>query len=237
MRFGDLTYLEIKDKAAAGYLALVPTGCTEQQGPHLPVDNDSWFIETLTQTAAEQFGRALVLPTMPFGPTPEHRNYGSGFIDLPVHLHDAVYEHVLRSLAAQGFHKIVVWRGCGEHKLSDMVERFNAEGPQGAHAYLPDFQYYPAVCRVGEIDVPCGHAATYVTAIAMHRRPHTVRADRIEKSNSRPVRWDDPRPDFTKYSSNGVIGDPTYATPELGEALWNKAVEKVVTILRQIDER
>ena len=44
MRFGELTYEEVRDKARAGlrpgeagWLAVVPTGCTEQQGPHLPV--------------------------------------------------------------------------------------------------------------------------------------------------------------------------------------------------------
>jgi len=35
MRFGDLTYLEIRERAEEGCLAIVPTGCTEQQGPHL----------------------------------------------------------------------------------------------------------------------------------------------------------------------------------------------------------
>ena len=29
----------------AGCLAILPTGCREQQGPHLPVDFDTWFAE------------------------------------------------------------------------------------------------------------------------------------------------------------------------------------------------
>jgi len=43
MRFGDLTYREIRERAEAGWMAVVPTGCTEQQGPHLPVGFDTWF--------------------------------------------------------------------------------------------------------------------------------------------------------------------------------------------------
>ena len=35
-KFTDYAYLEIKDLVDAGCLAIVPTGCTEQQGPHLP---------------------------------------------------------------------------------------------------------------------------------------------------------------------------------------------------------
>ena len=44
LRYGDLTYEEIRDRARQGWLAIVPTGCTEQQGPHLPVDFDSLML-------------------------------------------------------------------------------------------------------------------------------------------------------------------------------------------------
>jgi creatinine amidohydrolase/Fe(II)-dependent formamide hydrolase-like protein len=77
--------LEIKAFIGAGCLAIVPTGCTEQQGPHLPIDFDTWFAETVALAAAKHAAcfhqvRALVLPPMPFGPTPEHKGYGSGYV-------------------------------------------------------------------------------------------------------------------------------------------------------------
>ena len=83
MKFGDLTYPQIRDYAASGCLVVVPTGCTEQQGPHLPVDTDTWFAETVCLAAADQARASytldvLVLPALPFGPTPEHRGFGSG---------------------------------------------------------------------------------------------------------------------------------------------------------------
>jgi creatinine amidohydrolase/Fe(II)-dependent formamide hydrolase-like protein len=37
VRFDAVTYEEIGRCAREGYLVLIPTGCTEQQGPHLPV--------------------------------------------------------------------------------------------------------------------------------------------------------------------------------------------------------
>jgi hypothetical protein len=36
VQFGELTYREIRQRADEGCLALVPTGCTEQQGPTYP---------------------------------------------------------------------------------------------------------------------------------------------------------------------------------------------------------
>jgi creatinine amidohydrolase len=53
-RFGDFTYREIRVCARLGWLVVIPTGCTEQQGPHLPVDFDTWFAESLMVAAAEK---------------------------------------------------------------------------------------------------------------------------------------------------------------------------------------
>ena len=52
-RFIDYTYLEIRPLIDAGCLAILPTGCTEQQGPHLPVDFDTWFAESVALEAAQ----------------------------------------------------------------------------------------------------------------------------------------------------------------------------------------
>ena len=62
MRFGDLTYEEIRQKAAEGWLAIVPTGCSEQQGPHLPVGFDTSFVEQACLASATQ-QRLVVTPT------------------------------------------------------------------------------------------------------------------------------------------------------------------------------
>ncbi len=56
-KFTDYTYLEIKDLVDAGCLAIVPTGCTEQQGPHLSVDFDTWFAEAVALEAAQYAAR------------------------------------------------------------------------------------------------------------------------------------------------------------------------------------
>lgn len=51
MLYADLTYEEIR-ALASQVLAIVPTGCTEQQGPNLPVDFDTWFVSEVTQAAS-----------------------------------------------------------------------------------------------------------------------------------------------------------------------------------------
>jgi creatinine amidohydrolase len=237
-QFGELTFREIRERADSGWFAVVPTGCTEQQGPHLPVDFDTWFAEAVCLAAVEQatekYGaNGLVLPAMPFGPTPEHRNYGSGYIHIPQELHQDLVGAVLDSLAEQGFERIVVWQGCGQHALSGVVERFNRAHIGHARAYLPDLPYAEIMHQFAP-GVPGGHADSFATSIALHLHPQVVRVNQIPEPESKPVDWNDPNLDFARYSRSGVIGDPTQATADLGAKLWDATVESVALTFREI---
>ena len=235
-RFGDFTYQEICQCAQQGWLAVIPTGCTEQQGLHLPVDFDTWFAETLMVAAAEKAMQdysvqALVLPTIPFGPTPEHRHFGSGFIDLPFSLHDALVEAIFTSLVTQGFRRMVLWRGCGGHDLACVVNRFNQLHQEKAHAFLPSHPFHEIWCRLADPSIPVGHADSFTTSISLYLRPESVRQERIINPHSTEVDWTDPNLDFARYSSTGVIGDPTHASAELGKRLWVAVVEEATHML------
>ena len=239
MRFGDLTYREIRERANGEWLAILPTGCTEQQGPHLPVDFDTWFAESLCQAASERASfdyrvESLVLPAMPFGPTPEHRNYGAGFIDIPRGLHGDLVLAVLESLSDQGFARIVVWHGCGGHDLKNTVRDFNRKHRRKSEAFLPRHPFRDIWQRLGDPSVPGGHADSFTTSIVLHLRPNAVRTHEIVDPAHRPVDWQDPDLDFARYSSTGVIGDPTHASAELGARLWEAAVASVAKTLSTI---
>ncbi len=237
MRFGDLTYLEIRRLANSGCLAVLPTGCTEQQGPHLPVDFDTWFAERLCLAASQKASgkyhvQSLVLPAIPFGPTPEHRNYGAGYVDIPDKLHGDLVSATLGSLADQGFERIVVWRGCGGHDLRGTIREFNQANAQRSQAFLPDHPFHDIWCRLGDPNVPGGHADSFSTSISLHLRPSTVRINQITDPAHPPVGWQDPELDFARYSPTGVIGNPTHASAALGAKLWAATVDRVAEILR-----
>ncbi len=237
VRFGGLTYREIRERAREGWIAVVPTGCTEQQGPHLPVDFDTWFAETLCVAAAERAGErygspALVLTAMPFGPTPEHRSYGAGYVDIPAELHGELVRAVLGSLVDQGFARIVVLRGCGGHRLEGVMRQFNGEYAGRAKAILPEQPFHHIWCRIADPCVPGGHADSFTTSIALYLRPADVREDLIPEPDGGGIDWADPDLDFQRYSSTGVIGDATHASPDLGAQLWKAAVEEVALLLR-----
>ena len=234
MRFTDLTYREIAALTSEGAIAVLPTGCTEQQGPHLGVGFDSWFAEEVCVAASDFVGvPVLVLPALPFGPTPEHRGFGAGFIDLPVPVQEAVVDAALHSLADQGFRTIVVWRGCGEHDLRAVVDRFNA-ARSDARAHLPDLPYHAIWCEVADPSIPGGHADSFTTSIALHRHPELVRTGEIPLGASAQPDWDAPQQDFTTVSTTGVVGDATYATAALGSRLWDACVASIAATLEAI---
>jgi len=241
MKFGDLTYEEIGERARQGWLAIVPTGCTEQQGLHHTVDFDTWFAEQVCLAASEKAARdfginSLVLPAMPFGPTYEHRNYGSGYIDIPKELHEALVYSILKSLAEQGFRRIVVWRGCGAHDLRGAVERFNNEYKKKSRAYLPGHPYHDIWCRIGDPANPGGHADAFGTSIALYLRPESVRVEKIINPRNKDVDWSAPDLDFSKYSSTGAIGDPNMASAALGKELWEAVIAEVAGIFQAVVE-
>ena len=237
-RFADLTFREIAAAARAGAIAALPAGCTEQQGPHLAVGFDSWFAQELLEAGADRVQpdgiEVVVLPALPFGPTPEHRGFGAGYVDLEPSLHDAVVEAVLASLADQGFARILVWRGCGGHDLRDAVTRFNRDRSGAATAYLPGHPFHDIWCRLADPDVPGGHADSFTTSIARFRHPELVRPDLVPDAPSATPDWSDPALDFTRYSTTGVIGDARHASAELGARLWQACVDAVAEELRAI---
>jgi creatinine amidohydrolase len=225
VRFDALTYEEVAARAAAGALTVVPTGCTEQQGPHLPVGFDTRFADALCAAAARRARDAhgvdaLVLPALPYGPTPEHRGYGAGFVDLPMDVHVSVVAAVLDSLGAQGFRSAVVWRGCGGHELSALADL------TALPVVLAEPPFHDLWCRLGDASVPGGHADSFATSIALHLWPETVRMDRIPQERV-AIDWSAAPLEFARWSRSGVIGDARHASAELGARLWRACVSQV----------
>jgi len=235
--FAALTYEELNSLERDETVVLVPTGCTEQQGPHLSVDFDTWFAAELCETVAERLESrgvvALVLPTMPFGPTPEHRGYG-GYVNLRQDTFERLLEDVLESLIAQGFRRFVIWRGCGGHRLSELAHRFNAAHTGDARVWVPDHPYHEVWCALADPDVPGGHADSFATSIALARHRERVRPDRVPPPSGATPDFGDPAADWSLVSATGVVGDPTQASAELGERLWARTVEQAAEIVERL---
>jgi creatinine amidohydrolase len=239
MRYTDFTYEELRELLPRVVAAFIPLGCTEQQGPHLPADFDTWMIARLCGDVADTMEAdhgqlVLVLPALPFGPTPEHVGFGFGFVNLRQSTHEAVVEDVLQSLAAQGLATLVIWRGCGQHDLGAVLDRFNAS-QQGCAAYQPVINYGTICDSAFGRPVPGGHADSFATSIRLHLDGDAVRMNKVRKPTLKPFVWDDDM-DFALISDTGVIGDPTQASAESGARIWELCVREGVNLTRLLVE-
>ncbi len=235
MNFIDYTWEELRRLSPSVSCVFVPLGCVEQQGPHLTVGFDARMITRLCADIASELKsqgvQALVMPTLPFGPTPEHRGFGQGYVNLRQATHEAVVEDILESLVEQGFGRLLVWRGCGQHNLANVVDRFNLEHP-AAHAWQPVL-HYGAIAEEVLGQVPGGHADSFATSVCLYLDRSQVREGEIRRPEMRPFEWSD-SVDFAAISNTGVIGDPTHSSAEAGARLWQRCVQSAVEMVLDI---
>ena len=189
MRFGDLTFHEIHAEIEAGALAIVPMGCTEQQGPHLPVDFESWFrrdprgrrLSPRHGAPRDSFACPAGTAVRPdAGARPFRRRLRGPPCSTARCRNDRNPRLAVRPGVQQGhgvermrWSRLVPRRGSGRR-----VERSSVAS---VHAVRVDV----AGGRWG--DVPGGHADSFTMSITMYLRPETLPSDRIREPSRFPT--------------------------------------------------
>src|SRR6187402_3408093 len=100
----DLTWTEVRDAIAAGKTTvIVPTGGTEQNGPHMALGKHNYLVMYKAGQIATQLGDALVAPVVSYVPEGDinpptgHMRF-AGTISLPQDVFVKVLEYAARSL-------------------------------------------------------------------------------------------------------------------------------------------
>lgn len=240
--YADLTSEEVSEAARADAILVLPTGCTEQQGPHLPIDVDSFLITAFVSEAArlaQQEGiKVYVLPTLPYGPAEEHMAF-PGAISISAETHARIVGEILDSLVEHGFRRLVVAEGCGGHQLYHACLEARARArKQGKRVLVWRIAaggeaWAPLVTEVfGERPLDF-HAGEVATSINLYLRPEAVRQEKLAK----PVQkffggnlvW------FAEeLSDSGGGGDPRRASAEAGRKLVNGIVHLYLEQFRTI---
>ncbi len=243
VRFDKLTWPEIDALDRACTILVLPTGCTEQQGPHLPIDGDTFlvtlFVEEAARRARDEGIVAYVLPALPYGPSEEHMRF-PGTVSISFETHHRLIKDVLHSLARHGFRKLLVAMGCGGHHCLPAAMEARAELRRegidaGVWCVGLGSRYYEIAKEVFDWEPADIHAGEFPTSIFLARRPEEVRRERLEEgppfdSQAVPDAW------FTdEIDLRGFAGDPRRATAELGERLIEGVVPYWCGELRRID--
>src|SRR4029077_6707267 len=68
----ELTWMEVRDAIAGGKTTvIIPTGGTEQNGPHMALGKHNYLVKYKAGKIAEQLGNAIVAPVMAYVPEGE----------------------------------------------------------------------------------------------------------------------------------------------------------------------
>jgi creatinine amidohydrolase len=223
----ELTWIEVRDAVAAGAIvAIVPTGGSEQNGPHMAIGKHNLIVRHCAGEIARRLGNALVAPVLAYVPEgsfdpPDDNLALPGTIGVSEPIFAAILRETAMSLALAGA-KLICF--LGDHGLSQraqtdvaatLTRRWRKRGVRvanlaryyaanGERAWLEQQGYGAA--EIGT------HAGLIDTAELLAVEPDAVRQSLLP-----PKTWP-PGP-------SGASGDPSRATAALGEHLLELKIE------------
>jgi creatinine amidohydrolase/Fe(II)-dependent formamide hydrolase-like protein len=229
-----MTWEEVRDALAAGKTTvIIPTGGTEQNGPHMAIGKHNVRVTANAENIARRLGNALVAPVVAY--TPEggidppvgHMRF-PGTISIPDPIFRGVLEYAARSLKQHGFRDVVFIGDSGPNQAGQIAvaATLNAEWAGSnvrVHAipgyYRSDPEGDAAIMMSRGIkrEQIGNHADPRDTSQMMAVDPTMVRNSKIVNADGK----------------NGIQGDPRGSTAEIGRALIDKNMARTVDMIRQ----
>jgi creatinine amidohydrolase len=215
-------------------VALLPTGSVEQHGPALPLSTDF--------TAAEEVARgaetdAVVLPTVPVGVSSHHRQFDGTLWTEP-----ETFEHyvsdIAASVASHGVRKVVVVNGHGGNTAA--LQRAARRLREDEVAFVAPWNWFDALEGLDEelFDTGIGHADAIESSMVLHLAADLVREEALDTAEAgasdgwgKSVHGANVGFDTADFSESGAVGEPTAASAEAGEALFEQATDELAALV------
>ena len=203
MLWEELREEEFEEAAeASGKVCVLPIGCLEMHGQHLPVGTDTMTCSYIAREAAKT-EPVVVFPGQWFGSVPG-LNMWRGSIDLSLELRLRILDELCSEIARNGFKKILILNGHGGNTA--MLSEFVRSSLHTKKDYIVlarnDYQYgvqrlareirggqkFPEltekdienVLKFSDDRGLTGHACVNETSVMLHIAPETVRLDRAD---------------------------------------------------------
>jgi len=239
LAYEENTSPDTREAVEQNAIVILPLACTEQHGPHLPLNSDYGRPIRAAQLAEEKHGvKVLVLPLLPFGPAAEHTGF-AGTISLSFSTWSTLVVEILANLVRDGFRRIVVTKGCGGHMGIEgpVYEFFCREKRRiadldirvfGEQAWA-EIGRLAAESRIGNPNEV--HAGGIETSMVLAKTPELVRLDRLQKPERRSIPSDGFWWVAEELSDTGATGDPAMYDVELGQRICDRMDEVLCDFL------
>ena len=233
----ELTWTEVAARLRAGTRSvIVPTGGTEQNGPHMVLGKHNFIIREAAARIARELGGTLVAPVMAYvpegglSPPSGHMRY-AGAITLPEEHFRAVLEYAARSFRVHGFENVIFIGDSGgnqrgmEAVAAALNEEWEAAGKTARVLYIPEYYrsngFREWLGEQGLDEETIGrHAGVSDTSQLWYVAPEQIRPEARVKDGGFP--------------ESGVRGDPTLASRAFGERGIALKVETTVRRVREL---
>lgn len=240
---------QLIDKATGGGVAIVPTGSLEQHGAHLPVGTDTLLAETVSLEAAglatERGVDTVVFPALWTGFSPHHVPLGAT-VTVSKETLLALLDDVCESLIKMGFRKVLLVNGHGGNRPAISLAAGDL-GTRQDEADVAELSYNTLAenlfseLREGEPG-SAYHAGEFETALLLHLYEEFVNMaaardepeDRLTPYSGRDM-FDGGslgmRRTYNYLTDDGVRGEPTQATADVGEALFDEITVELADLV------
>jgi creatinine amidohydrolase len=226
---------ELRRRAEAGAVVILPVASTEQHGPHLATGVDTILCGEICRRAGQRIAGTrpvVVAPTLWAGLAEHHVAFGGTFtLTLPTY--HAVLRDLCLSIVRAGFDRIVIVNGHGGNMtalnaLTPDLTREVGVPVAVATYWLVAEEPFRAIL---EDQAGVLHACEAETSMMMTAAPDLVNADRLPEAHGptpasagsalmQPLgRWRS----FKEMTATGVLGDARRASADKGERLIEAA--------------
>ena len=215
-----------------GGMLLLPTGATEQHGPHLPVNCDTIIAQAVCWRASALTG-VPVLPALPFTVSVGHTAKWPGTFSLRHETHVAVLREIAAWAAATGWKRLVIVNSHFGNDASQRVavDQIRTEFLGRLQVCAKNvFHLTPEIWQSYIADAADLHANKAETDLLLHLTPELVHLDREADD---PDRTEDTVFSYpvAQTSLNGVTGFPSRASAADGCALFERMGQALAALL------
>jgi creatinine amidohydrolase len=217
VNLSDLSWTELADVSPSLLLA-VPVGSTEQHGPHLPLTTDTDIAVELCRQLASVRADVVVAPPVAYGSAGEHAGF-AGTLSIGGPVTTSLLIELGRSADAFAGVVFVSTHGGNASPVGAAVAKLRSES-RPVRAWSPS--------SAGDTDA---HAGRTETSVMLALRPEAVRVPAAVAGCTSPLASILPSLQaggVASVSPNGVLGDPSGATAEYGQALLSAWTDSLI---------
>ncbi|MEO6924102.1 MAG: creatininase family protein [Bryocella sp.] len=250
MKLENLTWQEV-DALDRETVVVVPFGAMEQHGPHLPLKTDALIGAAICDRLDQACSRELLIaPQQWLGLSAHHMKF-PGTITASPETFLALATETISSLATAGFTNILVLNSHGGNASALDVILGKCKSLYPSHRFVAVTYWNAASAGLAAVRQSkqggMGHACEMETSLVLAIEPSVVHMDNALPDGKWPASVFFAKDmlrggsasyalRFDEISKNGVVGDPTLATAEKGEAFFAAIVSALVPLIRQLQD-